>query len=174
MGGVGFKPTVWGDYRGQGMKEILIALMMVIMWLPLTAKAQQWVEPHMKSDGTMVEGHWVTPHDRWKSQFSTPGSIDPFTGHFNRYGRKDFNTSHKPRTPAYHSPMIVPGSSSPNPYAIPGSSAPNQFAIPGSSPKPDEKKAPVKASLSNKSQAVESQVHQGSSKGRKKTKGAKE
>jgi hypothetical protein len=170
MAGEGFKSTVWCGHRGKGMKKILIALMMGIMWLPLTAKAQQWVEPHTRSDGTMVEGHWVTPQDRWKSQFSTPGSIDPFTGHFNRYGRKDFKTSNEPRTPAYHSPMIMPGSSSPNPYAIPGSSTPNQFAIPGSSPKPDEKKAPVKASLSTKSQAVDPQVRQGTSKDNKKPK----
>jgi hypothetical protein len=114
------------------MKKILIALIVVLMWLPLTVKAQQWVEPYTKSDGIRTDGHWVTPQDRWTNEFSKPGTIDPFTGKFNTYGgrKRDFSAN---SAPASSNPFVVPGSSAPNPYAIPGSSAPNPYAIPGSS-----------------------------------------
>jgi hypothetical protein len=133
MVGDGFRLTVSCPQRGEGMKKILIALIVVIMWLPLTVNAQQWVEPYTKSDGTMVEGHWVTPQDRWSDEFSRPGTINPYTGNFNRYGRDNLRSSDRYSAPATQSPMVVPGSSAPNPYAIPGSSAPNPYAIPGSS-----------------------------------------
>jgi hypothetical protein len=114
------------------MKEILIALMVGIMWLPLPAAAQKWIDPYTKSDGAQVGGHWATPQDRWTREYDKPGTINPFTGHFNRYGRQRFEEDSQPSRGS-QSPLVVPGSSAPNPYAIPGSSGPNSYAIPGSS-----------------------------------------
>jgi hypothetical protein len=116
------------------MKKILIALMVGIVWLPLSATAQRWIDPYTERDGTSVEGHWVTPKDRWSHEFSKPGTIDPFTGNFNTYGGRKRDLSANPGA-ASRTPFGVSGSGAPNPYAIPGSSAPNPYAIPGSSSK---------------------------------------
>ena len=131
MAGDGFRPTISGRHRGKGMKKMLIALMVGIVWLPLSAAAQRFTDPYTEGDGIRVEGHWVTPKDRWTNEFSRPGTIDPFTGQFNRYGGRKRDFSSNP-APAFRNSFVVPGSSAPNPYAIPGSSAPNPYAIPGS------------------------------------------
>jgi hypothetical protein len=38
-------------------------LALVMMLLPIIAFAQEWVNPHVRRDGTMVEGHLRTRPD---------------------------------------------------------------------------------------------------------------
>lgn len=123
------------------MRKILITLILGLVFLPLTARAQKWAEPYAEKDGTQVEGHWETPQDTWQKSFSRPGTVNPMTGQFNRYGNRNYNVPPIPETPpasSYDSPGSSPDRSAPNPYAVPGSSpspnAPNPYAIPGSSP----------------------------------------
>jgi hypothetical protein len=106
------------------MKKILIALIFGLVFLPVTATAQKWIEPHVR-DGTQVEGHWESSNEAWRRQFDKPGTVNPLTGQVNTFGRRNYLTS----------PQVTP-STAPNSYTIPGSSAPNPYALPGSSVKP--------------------------------------
>jgi hypothetical protein len=107
------------------MKKLLLALIWGLVFFPVTATAQKWVEPYMERDGTNVEGHYESPKDSWQRGYSQPGTVNPMTGQFNTYGSRNHlappNSISSPQTPA----------------AIPGSSDPNQYAVPGSSPKPN-------------------------------------
>jgi hypothetical protein len=119
-------------HRGKRkMKKIALTLLLAAVLLPLTAAAQQWVEPSMRPDGSMIPGHWSTTGEGWQNSFSTPGSMNPFTGQFNPYGRKKPSSS---SSPAESPPSFtyMPGSNTPNPYAIPGSDSKNAYTIPGS------------------------------------------
>ena len=71
------------------MKKILLTILLAIILLPLPAVAQTWVEPFMQPDGTMTPGQWSTKADDWQKSFSSPGTMNPFTGQFNSYGRKN-------------------------------------------------------------------------------------
>ena len=110
------------------MKKLIIVLICGFLLAPLPAWGQKWIEPYTDKDGTQVEGHWQTPEDVRKEQYSTPGKINPYTGQFNTYNKRIPSSSPQPDTNA-SSPYAIPGSS-PNP------NAPNPYAIPGSSPNP--------------------------------------
>lgn len=66
-------------------KLIMVALICGFMLVPLTAWGQKWIEPYTDKDGTYVDGHWQTPEDLRKDQYSTPGKVNPYTGQFNPY-----------------------------------------------------------------------------------------
>lgn len=122
-------------------KIIFIIIFLGQVFLPSTARAQQWVEPYAEKDGNRVEGHWQTPEDSWQKDYKKQGNFNPMTGQFNLYGRKVPSSSANPETTA-SGPNPLPGSNPdrnvPSPYAVPGSipapNAPNPYAIPGSSP----------------------------------------
>lgn len=136
------------------MKKIFLTLFLAIILLPWPATAQTWVEPVVQPDGTVTPGHWSTTADGWQKSFATPGTMNPFTGQFNRYGKKNSVTSSVPgltpppgagapdpypaknpvttATRAYSSP--VPGSADPNPHLIPGSNALNPYTVLRSTP----------------------------------------
>jgi hypothetical protein len=67
------------------MKKLIIALICGCLLAPLAAWGQKWIEPYTDKDGTQVEGHWQTPEDVKKERYSTPGTINPYTGQFNPY-----------------------------------------------------------------------------------------
>jgi len=67
------------------MKKLMIVLICGFLLAPLTAWGQKWIEPHTDRDGTFVEGHWQTPDDLRRDQYSTPGKVNPYTGQFNPY-----------------------------------------------------------------------------------------
>jgi len=64
------------------MKKLMMAFMCGVLLLPITARGQTWVEPQVKSDGTVMEGHWQTPEDLRQKNYSTPGKINPYTGQY--------------------------------------------------------------------------------------------
>jgi hypothetical protein len=129
------------------MKKLLLALILGLVFLPLPATAQKWVDPYTRSDGSYFEGHWENPKDSWQRSYSQPGTTNPMTGQFNPYGRRDYPAPANP-PPVVRSPYGIPGSSAPNPYAIPGSSDLSRYAIPGSSPK-------MKVVVPNKAQGLD-------------------
>lgn len=104
------------------MKKLLVALIIGLVILPCSAAAQKWVEPYVERDGTQVEGHWETTQEGWRQQFDKPGTVNPMTGQFNTYGRKNYSASPQVNPPMAPDSNVIPGSSAPNPYAIPGSS----------------------------------------------------
>lgn len=114
------------------MKKIFLVLLLATVLLPLPAAAQQWVEPSMQPDGTMNPGYWATPKEGWQNPYNSPGTMNPFTGNFNPYGRKAPLTSTAPSVQSARNSTGVPGSSAPNSFLIPGSNAPNPYLIPGS------------------------------------------
>jgi len=67
------------------MKKLMIVLICGFLLAPLTAWGQKWIEPHTDRDGTFVQGHWQTPDDLRRDQYSTPGKVNPYTGQFNPY-----------------------------------------------------------------------------------------
>jgi hypothetical protein len=67
------------------MKRFMIALICGLMLAPCAAWGQKWVAPYTDKDGTFVEGHWQTPEDLRKDQYSSPGKVNPYTGQFNPY-----------------------------------------------------------------------------------------
>jgi len=67
------------------MKKLIIVLICGFLWAPLAAWGQKWIEPSTAKDGTQVEGHWQTPEDLRKDQYSTPGKVNPYTGQFAPY-----------------------------------------------------------------------------------------
>jgi hypothetical protein len=67
------------------MKKLVIALICGFMLVPLSAWGQKWIAPYTAKDGTQVEGHWETPEDLRKDNYSTPGKVNPYTGQFNPY-----------------------------------------------------------------------------------------
>jgi hypothetical protein len=127
------------------MKKILLALILGLVFFPVTASAQRWIDPYIRQDGTFVEGQWSSPKDSWQRSYSQPGAFNPLTGQFNTYGSRNYLAPPN-RTLSPQSLYAVPGSSAPNPYAVPGSSGPNPYAVPGSSPKLN---APIPSNLYN-------------------------
>lgn len=129
------------------MKKLLLALILGLVFLPVPATAQKWVDPYTRSDGSYIEGHWENPQDSWQRSFTQPGTVNPLTGQFNQYGRRDLPAPDNPPT-VVRSPSGVLGSTTPNPYTIPGSNDLSRYAIPGSSPK-------MKVGSPNKVQGLE-------------------
>ena len=103
------------------MKKILLALILGLVFFPVPATAQKWVDPYVRNDGTFVEGHWENPKDSWQKKYSKPGAVNSLTGQFNTYYSRDHLTPPHP-TSRVRNPSDIPGSSDPNPYAVPGSS----------------------------------------------------
>ena len=67
------------------MKKLIRALICMFLLAPSAAWGQKWIEPYTDKDGTQVEGHWQTPEDLRKDRYSTPGTINPYTGQLNPY-----------------------------------------------------------------------------------------
>jgi hypothetical protein len=92
------------------MKKLLIALICGCLLVPCAAWGQKWIDSYTDKDGTYVEGHWQTPEDLRKDQYSTPGKVNPYTGQFNPYSGS--MKGPQPGTPA---PMPTTPLN-PNPY----------------------------------------------------------
>jgi hypothetical protein len=92
------------------MKKLIVALICGFVLAPFSAWGQKWIEPYTDKDGAQVEGHWQTPEDVRKDKYSTPGTINPYTGQFNPYTGSSSGT-----IPANPTPMN-PSPKSPNPY----------------------------------------------------------
>jgi len=59
--------------------RVIVLAVAVLVAAPVSADV--WVRPYVRSDGTMVQGHWQsapngTPYDN----YSTRGHINPYTG----------------------------------------------------------------------------------------------
>ena len=67
------------------MKKLMVALICGLVLAPVSAWGQKWIEPYTDKDGAQVEGHWQTPEDLSKDRYSTPGTVNPYTGQFNPY-----------------------------------------------------------------------------------------
>ena len=78
------------------MKKLIIVLICGFLLAPLAAWGQKWIEPYTDKDGTQVEGHWQTPEDLRKDKYSTPGTVNPYTGQFTPYTGQP-QASHQPR-----------------------------------------------------------------------------
>lgn len=60
------------------MKKAFFA---IIIALPGIAFAQTYVAPHIRSDGTMVQGHYRSAPDNTRiNNYSTQGNYNPYTG----------------------------------------------------------------------------------------------
>lgn len=60
------------------MKKLAILL---ALGLAVPAWAQTYVQPHMRKDGTYVEGHYrSSPNKTDMDNYSTKGNINPYTG----------------------------------------------------------------------------------------------
>jgi hypothetical protein len=92
------------------MKKLIILLICALLLVPFAAWGQKWVDSFTDKDGTYVEGHWQTPEDLRKDQYSTPGKVNPYTGQFNPY-----SSGVKAPQPATPTPM-PPTPMNPNPY----------------------------------------------------------
>ena len=91
------------------MKKLIIALICGWLLVPAGAWGQQWVDPYMRIDGTLVPGHWRTPEDDRTDRYSTPGKVNPYTGQFNPYTGSG-------NTPTMATPKSTPAKS--NPYYV--------------------------------------------------------
>ena len=102
------------------MKKILLALILGLVFFPVTATAQKWVDPYVRKDGTYVEGHWENPKDSWQRGYSQPGTVNPLTGQFNTYGSRNHlappNPTSSPQTPL---PSQVPVTQTLMPSQVP-------------------------------------------------------
>jgi hypothetical protein len=99
-------PSLFGLTKGGIMKKILIALIFGLVFLPLTATGQKWIEPYTKSDGTQVEGHWRTPEEARQERNADQGKINPYPGGLNPYTNRFQGSS--PTNPNPHNPNFVP------------------------------------------------------------------
>lgn len=58
-------------------------LALIALVVASTASAQTYVNPHMRSDGTYVQGHMRTAPDRNPyNNYSTQGNVNPYTGSY--------------------------------------------------------------------------------------------
>ena len=97
------------------MKKLMVALICGLLLAPLSAWGQKWIEPYSDRDGSQVEGHWQTPEEVRKEQYSTPGQFNPYTGQFTPYcdsGKRPPAANPAPQTPGPGTPTL-PGQ---NPY----------------------------------------------------------
>ena len=60
------------------MKVLIFVAFVVVA---SSASAQTYVRPHVKNDGTYVEGHYKTrPNNTTADNYNTQGNVNPFTG----------------------------------------------------------------------------------------------
>jgi hypothetical protein len=100
------------------MKKLIIALIFGLMLVPLSALGQKWIPPYTDKDGSFVEGHWQTQEELRKEQSMTPGSVNPYTGHFTPYSpgvQPPPRVTPTPQAPLYLNPYYPPL----NPYYPP-------------------------------------------------------
>ena len=102
------------------MKKLIVAVILGLLVAPLSAWGQKWVDPHYKSDGTYVEGHWRTPEDARQDRYFTPGKVNPYTGRFNPYTGSLKSSQPPAQSHQKPSPLELPDYR-PH-YKIPGSS----------------------------------------------------
>jgi hypothetical protein len=76
--------------------------------MPLAAWGQKWIEPQTDSEGNFVEGHWQTPDDLRKDNYSTPGKVNPYTGQFTPYTDSLKVPQSQPPLPANPNPYYPP------------------------------------------------------------------
>ncbi len=64
------------------MKTALITLLAVLaLTTPVFAQGQHYVQPHIRSNGSYVQGHYQTNPDRsFQNNWSTMGNVNPHTG----------------------------------------------------------------------------------------------
>lgn len=61
------------------MKRVFLALMLVAS--ATSVLAATWVRPHVRSDGTYVQGHYRSdPNGSRSDNYSSRGNINPYTG----------------------------------------------------------------------------------------------
>jgi hypothetical protein len=61
------------------MRTVLLAAALFVV--PSVALAQVYVNPYMRRDGTMVQGHFKSlPDGNPYNNYSYPGSMNPYTG----------------------------------------------------------------------------------------------
>jgi len=92
------------------MKKLMVALICGLVLAPVSAWGQKWIEPYTDKGGTQVKGQWQTPEDLRKDRYSTPGTVNPYTGQFNPYTGSMQGSP--PLTPAPANPTLP----TPNPY----------------------------------------------------------
>ncbi len=63
------------------MKRFIVALFAALLVGQVAFARDVYVRPHVKSDGTYVEGHYRTsPNNSNMDNFSTRGNVNPYTG----------------------------------------------------------------------------------------------
>ena len=87
-----------GNFRETELKNyLLIALSMATC---SAAVAQTYVQPHVRKDGTYVEGHMRSaPNNTTNDNYSTKGNYNPYTGQ-----QGTVQPNYAP-TPAYQAPQ---------------------------------------------------------------------
>lgn len=80
------------------MKKLLLLVACAIV---LPASAQNYVKPHVRKDGTYVEGHYRTrPNSTVDDNYSTRGNYNPYTG--------QSGTEPRSYERPYHAPSYTP------------------------------------------------------------------
>lgn len=83
------------------MRTTIAALSIVAVFASTTASAQVYVKPHIRSDGTYVQGHVRSrPNNTTVDNWSTRPNVNPYTG---REGSADPYPTY-PRTRPYSTP----------------------------------------------------------------------
>lgn len=63
------------------MLKACIAVLALSIAAPVLAQSSNYVSPHVRSDGTYVQGHFRTnPDSSPYNNYSTRGNINPYTG----------------------------------------------------------------------------------------------
>lgn len=87
------------------MKHIVLAALAAAIIAP--AFAQTYVKPHVRKDGTYVEGHYRSaPNKTDLDNYSTRGNTNPFTGETGTQ-RPSYEQPYKP-APLYEAPTAIP------------------------------------------------------------------
>jgi len=80
------------------MKKIMLFVVLA-MCAPATAGADQWVNGHIRRDGTYVQGyHRSSPNRNRYDNYSSQGNTNPYTGK-RGHSRNEFSSP-----PAYNGP----------------------------------------------------------------------
>lgn len=81
------------------MKKIFLALLLAV---PATVLADVYVQPHVRSDGTYVQGyHRSDANGSQLDNYSTRGNTNPYTGE--RGYRNPYSTPSVPQSGGRHS-----------------------------------------------------------------------
>jgi hypothetical protein len=69
-----------GPKRGLIMRNLFFACVLGCL-MPISAAAQTYVRPYVRSDGTPVQGHFQSqPDGNPYNNYSYPGNMNPYTG----------------------------------------------------------------------------------------------